>query len=502
MKKIILAAFCSLLFNLLIAQSTISPSVNDEYCPETEITFTATITKPYKSMIGVGGCVVTVLPDPPVNTTFSFKGKFKDVNQKQSFRIYHQDDSFTDFDFKKIKSFFFGDASCAFLQPNPAIINAPRCQVVNIPLGFNNIQWSTNFENPPLCFGTITGYEYQLPAGWSIGSGISTGSNWIQGGNSVNITTDLSNGVNGYVYIRPVNSCGAALTNGQSRVVQVPISRPEPTMFISGGTDNLCNSPANYTINGMPAGSTVSWDILGSTSSASITAGGTSPTVTVTPAAIPGNITLRATVTHCTFTYTRTKNIRVGIYSASDYNITQYPSNVCLNQTVQFGFPWYYFPPVSGTTYTWMWGGGLQYISGQGTSVITFRAPSSAPISGTPWVIGRANNNCGSGPMSQTKYLVYQTNCWSQFRVFPNPTADIISIESNSGTINALENDEVIEQVQIFDKMGTLRFSRNFGKRGQASTTVSTRDLPNDVYTLRIFNGTTWHTQKIIVQHY
>lgn len=498
MKQIFMILFCSILLNIAKSQ-TISPLQTDEYCPNTEYTFTATITKAYSNMIGVGGCIVTQLPTSPVGLTFTFKGKFADANQKQTFQINHLDGTTTLFDFKKIKSLFYG-TSCTPIQANQTVLNAPRCQIVNFPISFSNVQWSTAFESPALCFGSITTYEYLLPTGWSIGANVSNGTAWIAGGNSVTVTSDLANGVNGNVYIRPVNNCGAGLANGQSQVVQIPITRPAPTLFITGGTDNLCSSPANYTITGMPSGSTVSWAILGSTASANITGGQNTPTVTVTPTTTAGNITLVATVTHCSFTYTTPKNIRVGIYSASDYNITQYPSTVCLNQTVQFGFPWYYFPPASGTTYTWMWGGGLVYVSGQGTSVVTFRAPSSTPISGIPWVIGRANNACGSGPMSQTKYLVYQTNCWSQFRVSPNPTSDIIKIDPNPEVEHADKSTIEVQQVELIDKMGTIKYKRNIGK-GLNTATISVSHLPNDIYTLRIFDGKTWHSHKVIIQH-
>ena len=92
MKQILTIIFCSILLNVAKSQ-TISPLQTDEYCPGVEYTFTATITKPYSSMIGEGGCFVTQLPTLPVGTTFTFKGKFADANQNQRFRIYHPDNT-------------------------------------------------------------------------------------------------------------------------------------------------------------------------------------------------------------------------------------------------------------------------------------------------------------------------------------------------------------------------------------------------------------------------
>ncbi len=85
--------YCSLL-KTGIAQ-TISPSSSNEYCPGVEYTFTVTIPKAYSNMIGESGCYVTQMPTAPVGTTFTFKGKFGDVNTKQTFRVNHPDNSST-----------------------------------------------------------------------------------------------------------------------------------------------------------------------------------------------------------------------------------------------------------------------------------------------------------------------------------------------------------------------------------------------------------------------
>ena len=93
------------LFIVHIASSQpILPAPTEEFCPGVEYTFTASITKPYSSIIGEGGSYVTQTPTQPVGTTFTFKGKFGDANQKQVFRVFHPDGTSTPFEFKKIKS--------------------------------------------------------------------------------------------------------------------------------------------------------------------------------------------------------------------------------------------------------------------------------------------------------------------------------------------------------------------------------------------------------------
>ncbi|MFZ6026005.1 MAG: hypothetical protein ACOYVG_16315, partial [Bacteroidota bacterium] len=234
MKKILSIFICSILFNVATSQS-ISPLLTDEYCPGVEYTFTATITKPYQSMIGEGGCFVTQLPASPVGTTFTFKGKFGDANQKQTFRIYFTDNTSYPFDFKKIKSLFYNNtASCALIQPSQTTINAPSCQLSNFNISFSNVQWQTAFENPTLCFGSITTYEYLLPTGWKLGTATSNGSTWLAGNNNVTITSNLIGG--GQIAIRPTNNCNSGLQNGQTPRY-ITINRTNaPVLKINGST--------------------------------------------------------------------------------------------------------------------------------------------------------------------------------------------------------------------------------------------------------------------------
>lgn len=43
----------------MVNAQNILPLLTDEYCPDTEYTFTANLPKPYSSMIGEGGCYLT-----------------------------------------------------------------------------------------------------------------------------------------------------------------------------------------------------------------------------------------------------------------------------------------------------------------------------------------------------------------------------------------------------------------------------------------------------------
>ncbi len=332
----------SICFTIAAYCQTISPSQSNEYCPNVEYTFTATITKPYSSMIGVGSCYVTQLPIPPVGTTFTFKGKFGDANQKQTFKINYTDGTFFDFDYKKIKSLFYG-TTCTPIQPSVSQITAARCQVVNTAISFNNVQWSTSFESPILCFGAVANYEYQLPVNWKIGTFTSTGSNWYAGGNSATVTSDLSTGDGGFITIRPANTaCGTGLTNGQSQAVSIPISRPAPTLSItpSGNQAFICSGPKNFTLNGLPAGAVITSWTSSDPSLATVPGGSTNAIVAVTKTGGDGAIILTANVTDCNYTYSVPVTINLGTNVPAYYNVQSNYSVTFNNQ-----FQYYTNPP-------------------------------------------------------------------------------------------------------------------------------------------------------------
>ena len=81
MKRLLSLVFFYTILNTVYSQS-ISPLQTGEFCPNVEYTFTASISKTYQSMIGMYSASVTQLPATPVGSTFTFKGKFGDANQK------------------------------------------------------------------------------------------------------------------------------------------------------------------------------------------------------------------------------------------------------------------------------------------------------------------------------------------------------------------------------------------------------------------------------------
>lgn len=260
MTRRILTTIFVALITLCTHAQTISPNESAEFCPLTDITFTVTLpriadnTTPNVSSwtntpIVVSG--VSNLTNTQTQTTFTFVGRFRDVNIKQVFKIDYTPigGSASAYypEFKYIKSLTtFGNGTqndCSAIKPTPTSINAPRCQNGSVGISFSNIQYSNVYENPVVCYGTVTNYEYLLPNGWSLTTGstttVSNGSTWIAGSNSVTVTYDLATGNGGNVRIRPVNTqCGSGLAKG--REVVIPVSRPLPSLFITLGQTYLC----------------------------------------------------------------------------------------------------------------------------------------------------------------------------------------------------------------------------------------------------------------------
>lgn len=288
MKKISILLFLTLMCLCKTKAQSILPSINDEYCPFTNYTF---------SVSGVPGTVNSVTPFLSScvvvnivsfgNGFVNFVGRFDDNNSKQTFRINYTEASGAvktyDAVFKKIKSLLFSTSnSGTVITPNLSSINSPICQITNHSISFNNIQFYTEFEIPSLpLFGSIATYEYLLPVGWQLNGSTSTGV-WQAGSNSVTITSNLSGGDGGSLQIRAVNPCFPSLVKGA--IKSIPINRNAPTYSLSPSNLQItCGNltPVTFTVNQSGAsigavsyswnlGANNGWSYLGAPAPASI----------------------------------------------------------------------------------------------------------------------------------------------------------------------------------------------------------------------------------------
>lgn len=601
MKKLLLEETL-LVSGFLLNAQTISLGTDNEYCPNVEYEFTVTLPGPYSS-ISATQMLITQQPYAfnTSNTSFKFKAKFNDVNIKQYVEIKYGANGASTFkpEYKKVKSFFYtNNSSCGLIQPKftsnngPAtIFNAPLCQVTSFNITFSKIKWYTEFETPAFCFGSISDYEYLLPAGWKLGSATSNGTAWLQGTNTATITSDISTGSGSTILIKPKNTCITPSANGQIPVqiiinrpngftvtpANVPIScgsttpvtftinninnvtgitdytwnlgttpngwllpngNPAPATYSTGNINTLtltpicgitqnnvsasvtvngisCNASASivtltaptmningnmllcsgssvYTLNNVPCNASVTWSASPASGIISLSPNGNSVTVTKTG---NGRVGLVATVNACN-NYSVSTDINVG-GPTPPYGgiqpVTYYP-NYCAGET-------YYFELLGATgdanQYQWNSYGPTQ--SSQYVTYSDRSVPISFPETGTYEIVVVGTNSCGSAVIATT--FIEVTSCGWVFSVSPNPSRDNINISPNT-QVNAKPNVKAteIQAIEIIDKMGVLKKRQTFGKR-LTTVNISVSQLPNGIYTLRIFDGKQWHTHKIVVQH-
>lgn len=492
----------------LIQAQSISPSTNNEYCPDTEITFTVTIPGTYQSIIGVGGSAVTLSPynftSSGGNTTFNFKGKFADVNKAQSFDVTYTSGGTTQHfnePFKKIKSLFY-TITCSQLQPNQTTITAPPCQITTHTISFNNVQWGTAFESPQLCFGSITTYEYLLPNGWSMNGTTSNGSTWIAGDNNETVTSDLSTG--GVIRVRPVNPCGASLAKNQTQGV-INISRPKPPLTFTGGY--LVCTTKNFEAFNVPSWVTAyNWSVTPTTIFGN--ANPTSNPTTVTHLFDgEGDIQLTISGTSCplTFTYntleiTGQSKLVAGkptIGSSQPLMIYSGPGDeneLCRNVEYTLDFTTTY-----GSTTNWSyvshsgnpqpsWSGGdpdlYIYFFKPTQNTLVLKMDVTNGCGTTSYDFGFKAIDCDGFRTTATK---------TSFKISPNPASNVINISS----IETLEasKSKLISEVIISD------FTNQIVKRQRFDNTKSAQlfigSLKAGTYFVTVTSGDYRETQKI-----
>lgn len=384
-----------LFINTLSAQQSISPIITNEYCPNTNITFTVTI--PGYSPLVYGWTNNPTLisanypPDnPAASTTFSFVGSFRDVNIAQTFQVSYKRqgkvDTIADFVFKRIKSLFYPNPTgssqsspCQQFKANQTQINAPLCEIVNIPISVNAANWSTFGEGNDFCWGSIATYEYQLPVNWAIGSNISTGSNWIAGGTSVTVTSDLTTG--GVIIIRPTNNCASGLANNGTQAT-ISISRPSPTFSLSPTSVSIqCGTPLTQTFTVSMTGTTTcpvtySWNL--GDNNGWLYNGNPAPT---TPFIAPASITLTSLAIAPSFANVTVTPLLNGIaqpaltavtgFQAPNLGLVGGSSSICTGTSS----PFYLYNAPSGSSVYW---GVVATLPNYGANVVQVDNPYSS----------------------------------------------------------------------------------------------------------------------------
>lgn len=446
MKKL-LFAIVLLSFSVLTMAQSISLGTDNEYCPNTEYEFTVNLPGSYSS-ISATQFLITQQPYAfnQSQTSFKFKGKFNDVNIKQIITVrYNNSNNTYPFEYKRVKSLFYSnDYSCGQIQPKftsnnaPATsFTAPLCQVSNFNITFNKIKWHTAFENPVYCFGSISDYEYLLPVNWKLGNNTSNGSTWLQGTNTATITSDISTGNGSTILIRPKNTCTTPSANTQP---QVPI-------FI--------NRPPSFAV---------------SPATAAIMCGSTTPiTFTI------NNVSGATGITNHTWNLGTTPNgwlLSNGSPAPSIY------STGTANTLV--------LTPACGASP----GNVGASVTANGINCIA--ASSNVSVTQPTLSISGNSNFCANAT-----YFINNLPCNTSnviWEIMPFSAATL-NVSNNQVTISPAGN---YGTVMLKAKINSPCFN---GVVQVQKQNISISQLPNDIYTLRIFDGAMWHSNKIIIKH-
>lgn len=511
MKIYFAAGIIACMITSSLYSQSIFPADTEEYCPQQDIIFTvrlpviSTGTIPNivswtNNPIVVSNINPATIQYYPDHTICYFTGRFRDLNIKQVFKINYSvsgnPNASFDFEFKRIKSLYY-TIGCSGAANQPAV-TVPRCQIVSIPLSIPPVRWGTSFETPELCFGTITNFEYQLPVGWSLAGQVSTGANWLAGGNNVTVTSDISNGVNGAILVRPRNICGSGLQNNQVPA-QIPISRPAPPLLLTSTAEQICNVGENtsFTVSGLPAGATVNWTISDPTVASLSSSSG--PTVTVTKtAAVNSFLTVNATVTHCVFTYPLSKQIALGtgrttVFFSNKQVSCEAGGRPYFNGAVE-GF-------TSATNFEW-------YAKDMSNNANPFVLKDNGSATGDfPFTRGnryytirvKAFTPCGAVQTLDSDGLIWVPDCNSAveaLQVSPNPAAaDIVSVSLPDGGTASRTSPAVIRQLLLCDHSGNVLTSIPAAGK---SVLFSVRNLQPGLYIIKATDGVRWWSAKLM----
>lgn len=256
--------------------------------------------------------------------------------------------------------------------------------------------------------------------------------------------------------VRPRNSCGSGLQNGQTPG-QILINRPALPLSIPETQTDICSGSKTYTLTGLPSGATTTWSITNNYG----VAGTSNPTNTSVQVnklfSNNGHETLTATVTHCGFTYPVTKELNFGAPETSFDIFTYYPLYAeCYEAQVFYIFrpTLVYNYDVYPPAYQWSW-----RVNGTTTeNIVTSTSEDGVFIFNNPGtydIIVRPANDCGVGTTTSVKTITVVDLCYgSRFSITasPNPTGgDLnVTLDKEAPEVKKLNKSEKV-YYQLYD---------------------------------------------------
>lgn len=312
------------------------------------------------------------------------------------------------------------------------------------------------------------------------------------------------------------NSCQeVAVTNAWYAVgVGTQFVNPSPTFLPVTGNGVVCGNTQTYTITGVPANTTISWQLLPPTVGSgyqlpsqnicTIATNGNQATLTKVS---NGNVKLFATITNCggVINYA-SKDVTFGVSSIS--NNGAYAPNTSsswyttITSTVHFTngtTTAISMANPSNNTYTFT----RQAAGSSANSSLIYWSNGNVGVVFTPPVNSQTKinlsvqtaNACGT---SNSPLVLYYNGPSSFFTVAPNPVSDVLSLQSTGDITNKSSQSEItINKIQIVNKMGLSVFNKfNVGVGRTFNFNISS--LIPDVYTIIIYRSDGIEQHKFI----
>jgi hypothetical protein len=517
MKKILtyLILFPAFLFT---KAQNILPLTSGVNCPGVSTTFLVTMpggAGSYSSVHAAGTTntgtpnseAVQITSDPTVQssgtqTTFTFTGFFRDVIKPQGLIVSYRNASGVDlsntFVYTTFTSFNQSEAR-EKPQTNLTSIQAINCQTQSFNISFANLQYY-NAPYPAAGYGSVTSYQYLLPAGWLLGSATSDGVNWLTGTNNVTVTSDPTHG--GSIQVRGV-PCSPGLSPGPA--TSISISRPVQTAGYSiSGVSPLCSgTTATFTLNGLTAGSSVAWSTL-ATPAGVVSFGQPNSAQTTVTGGIPYKATLTAQITDaCGSSFNLNSPLQVGVLDAPttmyvNGNAISSSSSVDVQRTTFVSLS---IDPVPGaSSYFWSIGTNAILNAGQGTNQVDVLIIGS-PGNTTSFSV-QPVNECGrGGGLIIQGNIVGDVGCdFCTFQASPNPVkSDLYVTIGRSG--DSAKNERPVKTLHAsLYNFYTNQLVKSWElKTGQKQYHLNVTGVKKGQYVLQIVAGNEKRTKLILI---
>lgn len=313
------------------------------------------------------------------------------------------------------------------------------------------------------------------------------------------MTSDLSSGDGSSIRIRPINTqCASGLVAGQE--ASILISRPAPTLTITGQQTTICSGSTDFTINGMPSGSSVIWS-LDNTTDASIIGANNQNTVTVQRTGTANAIVmLTATVTHCTFSYKIIQNIVLGAIPVTEIGINlpfADPNNLECNTIYKAErvVPQQYRP----TAYQWTINPEWTIITNPSNASINFAPNSNASADG---YLGLSVRNACDWSAEQVLFMHVSCSNVYSMAVSPNPATDDIVATIQPKNKGVEQQDKNVANIEflLYDVFTSQVVKKWSVQNGQKQYRLKASGIKTGQYVLQATIGQSKTSLKIIIK--